>query len=374
MKAIRSGENVFRGKLRRLRSDREETAAALSAFGTDGTTRVLAMGVQSRATAPQTRLLLRGELDKPAQIVTPAVIQVLAPRGSSAIPARAIGGGRLHLAEWIASPRNPLTARVVANRVWHWMFGRGLVPTVDDFGATGDAPSHPDLLDFLAARLVANHWSIKALIREIALSRTWQLSSRFSTAHFAVDPDNRLLWRAHPRRLEAESVRDAMLFISGQLARSRPPGTLLLETGEGGVGQNVFEPLIRGLESNHRSVYLPRVRNVMPEMLDLFDAPDASMVSGARDITANPLQALFMINSPFVAEQSASFASRIAAVDAARQIDWAWMAALSRLPTARERELATGSLLKTRGSRPSAPPLATLAQSLFCTAEFSTLD
>ena len=374
MKAIRSGENVFRGKLRRLRSDREETAAALSAFGTDGTTRVLAMGVQSRATAPQTRLLLRGELDKPAQIVTPAVIQVLAPRGSSAIPARAIGGGRLHLAEWIASPRNPLTARVVANRVWHWMFGRGLVPTVDDFGATGDAPSHPDLLDFLAARLVANHWSIKALIREIALSRTWQLSSRFSTAHFAVDPDNRLLWRAHPRRLEAESVRDAMLFISGQLARSRPPGTLLLETGEGGVGQNVFEPLIRGLESNHRSVYLPRVRNVMPEMLDLFDAPDASMVSGARDITANPLQALFMINSPFVAEQSASFASRIAAVDAARQIDWAWMAALSRLPTARERELATDSLLKTRGSRPSAPPLATLAQSLFCTAEFSTLD
>jgi hypothetical protein len=371
MKAIRSGENVFRGKLRRLRSDREETAAALDAFGKDGTTRVLAMGVQARASAPVTRLLVRGEPDKPAQVVRPGVLQVLAPPGGSAFPTSAKAGGRMEYAEWIASPRNPLTARVVANRVWHWMFGQGLVRTVDDFGATGEAPSHPALLDFLAARLIENQWSIKALIREIALSRTWQLSSGFSEAQFAVDPENRLLWRANQRRLEAESVRDAMLWVSGRLERARPLGTLLTAAGEGTVGQNVFEPVIRELSSNHRSVYLPRVRNVMPEMLDLFDAPDASMVTGVRSTTASPLQALFMINSPLLAEQSAAFADRIAAQPVARQTDFAWMAALGRPPTAREREL-TAKFVQTSGSRSRA--LAALAQSLFCTAEFSTID
>jgi cytochrome c553 len=371
MKAIRSGENVFRGKFRKLRSDREETAAALDAFGKDGTTRVLAMGVQASATAPVTRLLVRGEPDKPAQVVAPAVLQVLAPRGGSGIPARAKGGGRLQLAEWIASPRNPLTARVVANRVWHWMFGQGLVRTVDDFGATGEAPSHPELLDFLAARLIENQWSIKALIREIALSRAWQLSSEFSEAQFAADPDNRLLWRADKRRLDAESMRDSVLWVSGQLDRSRPLGTLLVEAGEGGVGQNVFEPVIRGLDSNHRSVYLPRVRNLMPEMLDLFDAPDASMVSGSRSTTSSPLQALFMMNNTSLAKQSAAFADRIAAQAGPRQIEFAWMAALGRPPTARERELAA-KFLQTSGRQDRA--LAPLAQSLFCTAEFSTID
>lgn len=371
MKAIRSGENVFRGKLRRLRSDREETAAALDAFAKDGTTRVLAMGAQARESAPETRLLVRGEPDKPAQVVKPGVLQVLAPRGGSAFPASAKGGGRMEYAEWIASPRNPLTARVMANRVWHWMFGQGLVRTVDDFGATGEAPSHPALLDFLAARLIENQWSIKALIREIALSRTWQLGSGFSEAQFAVDPENRLLWRANQRRLEAESVRDAMLWVSGRLERARPLGTLLTAAGEATVGQNVFEPVIRELNSNHRSVYLPRVRNLMPEVLDLFDAPDASMVTGTRSTTASPLQALFMVNSPLLAEQSAAFASRIAAQPTERQTDFAWMAALGRPPTARERELAA-KFLQTLGKQDRA--LATLAQSLFCTAEFSTID
>ena len=377
MKAIRSGENVFRGKLRRLRSDREETAAALDAFGKDGTTRVLAMGVQARASAPETRLLVRGELDKPAQVVKPGVLQVLAPRGSSAIPSGAKGGGRLQLAEWIASPRHPLTARVVANRVWHWMFGQGLVRTTDDFGATGEAPSHPELLDFLAARLIENQWSIKALIREIALSRTWQLSSEFSEAPFASDPDNRLLWRSHKRRLDAESMRDSVLGVSGQLDRSRPLGTLLIGAGEGGVGQNVFEPVIRGLDSNHRSVYLPRVRNLMPEMLDLFDAPDASMVSGTRSTTSSPLQALFMMNNTSLAKQSAAFADRIAAQAAPQQIEFAWMAALGRPPTASERELAAKFIGRPGGAGSNEShrrALAALAQALFCTGEFSTID
>jgi hypothetical protein len=257
------------------------------------------------------------------------------------------------------------------------MFGQGLVRTVDDFGATGEAPSHPALLDFLAARLIENQWSIKALIREIALSRTWQLSSGFSEAQFAVDPENRLLWRANQRRLEAESVRDAMLWVSGRLERTRPLGTLLTAAGEGTVGQNVFEPVIRELNSNHRSIYLPRVRNLMPEMLDLFDAPDASMVSGTRSTTSSPLQALFMMNNTSLAKQSAAFADRIAAQAGPRQIEFAWIAALGRPPTARERELAA-KFIERPGSDGSAEhqrrALASLAQALFCTGEFSTID
>ncbi len=371
MKAIRSGEDVFRGKLRRLRSDREETAEALAAFGKGGEARVLAMGAQALAIAPETRLLVRGDPAKPAQVVKPGVLQVLAPNGAGAFPAGVKAGGRLEYAHWIASPRNPLTARVMANRVWHWMYGQGLVRTVDDFGATGEPPSHPELLDFLAARLIENHWSIKALVRDIALSRAWQLSSVHNETHFAADPDNRLLWRANPRRLEAEAVRDAVLTASGRLERSRPLGTLLTSAGEGTVGMNVFEPVVRGLSSPHRSVYQPRVRNLMPEMLDLFDAPDASMVSGGRAITATPLQALYMINNPFLADQSAAFAARIAAQPAGRQAEFAWMTALGRPPTARERELAA-QFLRPGGDR--GRTLASLARALFCAAEFSTID
>ena len=125
------------------------------------------------------------------------------------------------------------------------MFGRGIVRTVDDFGRTGDAPTHPELLDYLANQLVENNWSVKSLIREIALTRTWQLSSDFDAASFASDPDNQYLWRASKRRLEAEAIRDAMLAVSGELDLQRPLGTYLREVGEGNVGQNVFEPVIR---------------------------------------------------------------------------------------------------------------------------------
>ena len=373
MKDIRSGENVFRGKLRRLRSDREETATALDGFGAGGEARVLAMGVQAAATAPVTRLLTRGDLDKPTQVVRPGVPAALGPAGG-AFAAGVKAGGRLELADWIASPRNPLTARVMANRVWHWMTGEGLVRTVDDFGATGEPPSHPALLDHLAARLIDHRWSVKALIREIALSRAWQLSSAFGERQFAADPENRLLWRANPRRLEAESLRDAMLATSGKLARDRPLGTLLTEAGEGTVGLNVFEPVIRKLDHDHRSVYLPRVRNVMPEMLDLFDAPDASTVTGARSVTTGPTQALFMLNSPFVEAQAASFAGRIAAQPSAHRVDFAWLTALGRLPDARERAIAA-QLLAGQGAAAGkeSAAYAPLARALLGAAEFRTL-
>ncbi|MFG0288353.1 MAG: PSD1 and planctomycete cytochrome C domain-containing protein [Rhodopirellula sp. JB044] len=428
MNKIRSGENVFRGTLRRLRSQRDETEAALQAFSNRGEPRVFAMGTQDRDHALPTRLLVRGELDKPAQHVPRGVPQVLCSSNKHTLHARSIdadvrgefrnaqlgspafqsGSGRLHLAQWIASERNPLTARVIANRVWHWMFGSGIVRTVDDFGNSGDRPTHPELLDHLAMHLMQNDWSIKSLVREITLSRTWQLSSEHHDANFAIDPDNRYLWKMNVRRLEGEAIRDAMLAVSGELDLVRPTGTYLREAGEGGVGQNVFEPVIRSIETKTRSVYLPRVRSVLPEMLEVFDAPDASLVAGSRETTSSPLQALFMMNNPFVAQQAIALAKRIENTPPDQRITAIYQRVLARRPTAREVQLGAQFLNASAGSQTSSrlnllsssqtgsvrfgrrnrfsrqatssgqpdPPnlLAAYCQALLCTAEFQTIQ
>lgn len=359
MSKIRGGENVFRGTLRRLRSQRDETEAALQAYSKGGQPRVFAMGTQDRDAALPTRLLVRGELDKPAQLVPRGVLQVLSPTKQHTLPARATGSGRLELAQWIASSQNPLTARVIANRVWHWMFGRGLVRTVDDFGHAGELPTHPELLDYLASRLVDNKWSIKSLVREIAQSRTWQLASAHDEHNHAIDPDNAFLWRANPRRLEAESLRDAMLAVSGRLDIKRPLGTYLREVGEGGVGQNVFEPVIRAIDSNTRSVYLPRVRNLLPEMLETFDAPDASFVTGSRDTTSSPLQSLFLLNNHWVQDQSSALAERLMTLPAERQVAAAYERTLGRSPTDRERVLASEFMVRFAGHPSDVSPTRT---------------
>jgi hypothetical protein len=386
MKKIRSGENVFRGLLRKYRSDRDETETALQAYSNHGQPRVFAMGTQDRDAALPTRLLIRGELDKPAQFVERGVLQVLSPPKKQTLAAltkdasfrrnRTPGlpslthhsqSGRLELAEWIASRENPLTARVIANRVWHWMFGRGLVRTVDDFGHAGETPSHPELLDYLASRLIEANWSIKALIREIAMSRTWQLASTYDSQNYGIDPDNRFYWLMNQRRLEAEAVRDAMLAVSGQLDLQRPLGTYLREAGEGGVGQNVFEPVIRAIDANTRSVYLPRVRSVLPEMLETFDAPDASLVTGSRDTTLTPLQSLFLMNNRFVQDQAVAISSRVMKQPVSQRLEYAYLLTLGRLPSPSERKLVTDYLTDEE-------KLPLVCQAILCTVEFSSID
>jgi cytochrome c553 len=386
MKKIRSGENVFRGLLRKYRSDRDETEAALQAYSDRGQPRVFAMGTQDRDAALPTRLLIRGELDKPAQLVERGVLQVLSPPKKQTLTAltkdasfrrnRTPGlpslthhsqSGRLELAEWIASPENPLTARVIANRVWNWMYGRGLVRTVDDFGHAGETPSHPELLDYLASRLIEENWSIKALIREIALSRTWQLSSTYESQNYGIDPDNRFYWRMNQRRLEAEAVRDAMLAVSGQLDVERPLGTYLREAGEGGVGQNVFEPVIRAIDANTRAVYLPRVRSVLTEMLETFDAPDASLVTGSRDTTLTPLQSLFLMNNRFVQDQAVAISSRVMKQPVSQRLEYAYLLTLGRPPSPSERRLVMDYLTDEK-------KLPLVCQALLSTVEFSSID
>lgn len=395
MRKIRSGENVFRGTLRRIRSDRDETEAALQAFLNNGQPRVFAMGTQDRDFPLPTRLLLRGELDKPAQEVPRGLVQVLSPKGKHTLArwttdpvvrqekiAADLGdinykstSGRLELAQWISSRTNPLTARVMVNRIWHWMFGRGIVRTVDDFGSTGDSPSHSGLLDYLAVRFMNEGWSIKKLIREIALSRTWQLASTHDDAAWASDPDNVYLWRMNRRRLEAEVVRDAILAVSGRLNLDRPRGTLLREAGEGNVGQNVFEPVIRGLDWDHRSVYLPRVRGVLPELLELFDAPDAGLVTGSRDATSSPLQSLYLMNNTWIQEQAVALSERVREVPGRERIHRAYQLVLTRAPSETETEAAIAFMTRISDARMSTDDkLAAYCQALMCTAEFRSID
>jgi cytochrome c553 len=379
MSRIRAGEEVFRGTLRRLRSQRDETEAALQSFTDDGMPRVFAMGTQDREFPLATHLLVRGELDNRAQEVPRGVLQVLSRPGRHELPARTKGSGRVELADWIAAADNPLTARVIANRVWHWMFGRGIVLTVDDFGRAGVPPTHPELLDYLAIRLVELDWSIKALIREIALCRTWQLSSEFNAANFEIDPDNDRLWRFNRRRLEAEVIRDSMLAVSGRLDLDRPLGTYLQIVGEGGVGQNVFEPVIRAISTQTRSVYLPRVRNTLPEILSLFDAPDASLVTGARETTLSPLQALFLMNNEFTQAQALAVAAEIEGLPKDNQFEYLYQQLYARPPTANEyaRGVAFLSALeRDPGSRNagSMSPMAVYCQALLSTMEFQMID
>lgn len=279
----------------------------LNSYDDGGYPKPLTMGMRDHPSPFDSQILIRGEEDNPTNERVPrGFLQVVTDNDGAEIGADE--SGRLQLAQWIASPENPLTARVYANRVWSWLFGEGIVRSVDNFGSTGDAPTHPELLDYLAVRLHELNWSTKDFIREIVTSRTYRMSSDFDAAHFERDPENHALWRAPKRRLEAESIRDAVLAVTGQLDLSRPAGSLVSEAGEGFVGRNISENEIN-TETRHRSVYLPIVRGLVPESLALFDFADPSLPAGKREITTVPSQALYMMNSPFILEQAGAMAS-----------------------------------------------------------------
>jgi len=231
--------------------------------------------------------LPRGDHLKPGEAVPRGYLEVL---GGHIFQTKL--SGRLELAEEIASTQNPLTARVMANRVWHWMFGRGLVPTVDNFGRLGEKVTHPELLDYLAARLVENGWSIKALIREIALTQAFQMSSDASAQARETDPGNEWLSHFRVRRLEAESIRDSLLAVSGELN-----------------GEMFGKPA--DLNGPRRSIYLPVRRTALNPFLQTFDAPKPFTTLGRRDATNVPGQSLTMLNSPFVIEQAQKWSRQL---------------------------------------------------------------
>ncbi len=281
--------------------------------------RLQALAVRDIAAPCDSPIYRRGDFQSPGDMIPRGFLAAVHVSKPYDIPPHS--SGRLELAHWLTDPENPLTSRVLVNRIWHQLFGQGLVRSVDYFGVHGELPSHPELLDFLAVRLREDdRWSLKKTVRRMVLSRTYQMASRHNALAAEIDPDNRWLWRMPRRRLTAESIRDAMLAASGQLdpARGGPSLGLELKDNINGLGGEVNPPTWAGKIAdyvrNRRSVYLPLQRE-RPlgefEILSVFDFPHPSDITGARPNTTVATQALFLLNAPFVKQQAATLAERL---------------------------------------------------------------
>jgi hypothetical protein len=286
-------------------------------------------------------LYLRGDWKKPGASVPRRYLEVLdaTPRGT---PLALRGSGRRELAEQIASPHNPLTARVMVNRVWHHLFGTGLMRTVDDFGHVGELPSHPELLDYLAARFVEDGWSVKKLIRHVVLSRAFRQSSRQSAAGRRADPQNRLLHHYPARRLEAEAIRDAILAASGRLDRTLYGPSIQPYREKENPDRRLFPGPLDG--RGRRSIYVKPTLMEGPKFLQVFNFPGGKVCQGRRDVTNVPAQALALLNDPFVLQQAEVWAGRLVAradPSVAARVEHMFQVALGRPPEADERERFT---------------------------------
>jgi hypothetical protein len=322
----------------------EALQTELNSF-TDPAERGLAVhGVREGKTIGDTEVRIRGEAERIGPTVPRGYLTTFTVPDAQLVDPQ--HSGRLELARWLTSPRNPLTARVAVNRVWQNLFGTGLVSTVDNFGVKGDAPSHPDLLDFLAQRFIREGWSVKKLVRELALTRAYQLGTDAPAKLHELDPDNRLVWRHSPRRLSAEELRDAILVTAGRLD-TKPAGPSpvkdlkMIEMRDNGPeARKVVEAADNALA---RSVYLPLLRGVTPKALEAFDPVCQTLVSGRRESTTVPTQALYFLNSTFVRQQALALAERLLGSEAksnSERIEAAHSLVLGRKPTSAELDRA----------------------------------
>jgi hypothetical protein len=298
--------------------------------------------------APPTHVLAKGVWDAPLEEVQPGYLSILDPNPAKITPLEGLNstGRRSALANWLADPNNPLTPRVMVNRIWHYHFGQGIVGSPSDFGVMGERPSNPKLLDYLASEFMANGWSIKKLHRTIMLSNAYQQSSAYQEAAAAVDPQDKLVWRFERRRLEGEVIRDSMLSVSGALS---------MKAG----GPGVFPPLPPGVitprspymnwkpekdlaEANRRSVYVFVKRNLRYPMFEAFDFPDTHESCPRRYATVTPTQPLALMNDELVMEWSRVLAGRVlndAGLSSEQQIERTYRLALSRAPKPEESRL-----------------------------------
>jgi len=292
-----------------------------------------------------TQRLRRGDVKSPDGVVTPGALSAFADiLGDLDLSADASEGERrIRFARWLTDPRHPLPARVIVNRVWHYHFGQGLVTTPSDFGAGGTPPTHPELLDWLAARFMAEDWSLKVLHRQIVNSSTFRQSSEFHAKAAAIDADNQWLWRFQPRRLEAETLRDAMLAVSGRL-NTHMGGPSFRPFTTTDFNATFYHPFDKDEpEYNRRTVYRMNVNSGKDPLLDAFDCPDPSIKAPRRAATTTPLQALGLMNGTFTLRQARLLAERASASapnDVAAGIRNVYRLALGRNPTVDESERA----------------------------------
>ncbi|MCC9609419.1 PSD1 and planctomycete cytochrome C domain-containing protein [Blastopirellula sp. JC732] len=437
---MRSGDNQANVLMRLIRTSNRlaELSAKLGSVDENGIPISFCMGVKEERRARDLPVLIRGEIDQRGAVVPRGLPQVFATE-SFAIPSES--SGRREFAEWVGSADNPLTSRVMVNRIWQNLLGYGIVRSPENFGVTGESPTHPELLDHLALEFVKSNWSVKTLVKEIATSRVYRISSAFSPSAHEIDPSNRLLWRANPRRLDAESLRDAMLAISGSLDEERPHAGPVYDAGytrvrggtlggspediramfqsamnaqrgqgggfgmnQGGFGgrfrtpfmprpnqPNAFANAMRSVthqldmeDAKFRSVYLPIVRDELPRSLEAFDFADPNSITGVRESSNTPNQALYMMNNPFVLKQADALAGRVTKEhnSLGDQIDLAFQLCYGRSPTVDERTASSNFLRQfneTSASQRSRTPGSPLAMAAFCqallaSAEFRLID
>ena len=322
------------------------------------------------------RIQLRGSTKNLGEPVPRRFLEVLGGTTGPGSVASEAGSGRLTLAQALASPANPLTARVLVNRLWHHHFGRGIVPSVDDFGMMGQAPTHPELLDYLATRFQAEGWSLKAMHRLLVTSHAYRMSSLPTRSADAQDPTNMLLHRRSLGRLDAESIRDAILAVSGRLdptlgGPSIPPHLTPFMDGRGRPGHS--GPLDG---AGRRTIYLNVRRNFLTPMLLAFDFPTPSSPMGRRNVSNVPAQALTLLNDPFVLDQARVWAKRTqaahpeATTDPAPALRSMYLDAFGRPPTPTEIAAATAFLADSRTPDNPLAAWTDLAHVLFNTKEF----
>lgn len=295
-------------------------------------------------TGEDDRILIRGNSSKPGDVEPRHFLTAISGNSPMAIGS---GSGRLELADSINDPANPLTARVIVNRIWHHLMGRGIVPTTDDFGYLGQRPSHPKLLDHLADWFIKDGRSIKRMIRYIVLSRTYQMSSRSDSDSVAADPKNMLWHHRPPKRLEGEVIRDALLAISGRLDKAQfgAPVPIHLTNFMDGRGRPGKSGPLDG--DGRRSIYVAVRRNFLSPFMLTFDTPVPFSAMGRRNVSNVPAQSLILMNDPLVVEQSQKWAERALAestnetAGVAQRIEWMYRSAFARLPTERERQAAS---------------------------------
>jgi hypothetical protein len=330
-------------------------------------------------------LLVRGDIKQPSAIVPRGLVEVLCAKDEPLNISE--GSGRLDLAYFIASKDNPLTARVMVNRLWLKLMGSGIVTTPDNFGVMGMKPSHPELLDYLAITFIEKGWSVKQMIREIMLSRAYQMNSNDGVQNHAVDPENKLHWRMSQRRLDAEAIRDSMLAVAGELNLYPVDGSPVARAGEGREG---MVTLVREINKpvTYRSVYLPIIRDQVPEVLTVFDFPDASLVNGERDATNVPSQSLFLMNNQQVISTADAFAQRVSKHEGTllERLVYAYQLAFARPPTEQEMiaikrfwsqfppQVARGKNTQEARDQSLAAALSAFCQSLMASAEFRYLN
>jgi hypothetical protein len=337
-----------RARLAGLGEKRDQTDARLRTI--DARLKVLSAGVPVYAAMPirprPIWVLRRGDVEQRRAAVTPGGIACVPGPSPDFALARAEdeGARRAALANWIADPRNPLTWRSIVNRAWHYHFSKGIVDTPSDFGRNGSLPSHPELLDWLAIEFRDGGGSLKKLHRLIVTSTAYRQSSRHDPAAAKIDNDNRLLWRMNRRRLDAESVRDAVLATSGQLDLTMGgPGYALFrfKDDHSPVYDHEDQGKVHDPATYRRTVYRFTVRSVPNPFLDCMDCADPNINTPVRNTTLTALQALALLNNPFMVRQASHFATRLRAHSdhTAAQIDRAYRLALGRPPSAAERAL-----------------------------------